>query len=458
MKKFIMLSAVMAAVSTAFVACSSDDDLVQAPAVPEESVSEGTPLVINVVDATRGTDLTTSTLQGFKLFSTKTGGTTTWLTGTDFIKSGETFIPENGLPVIWQDDDPWDFYAVSHAVDSENLDAENVYFTSEEIAAASEGDPAYGKTTSDVKSGRNFTYTVPTDYANQKDLLVAAAINKDQEAGEVDIPFYHALARVEKVKVHFKGLMDASLSYPDYKFLIKNITFKNVLTTGKFTFPATWAAPDASSWTEQATQGDYTIELVDFDKDGDDIKFFDEIEDPSSPGVKSEYIPKGLLTDTERITGEPNYFAPSTGSHELPISDQGLYLLPQALSTTVTPNGSNYTLTGPYVELEGFIVVESVDWDAVADEISDGNYDDAVAYVEQDLSLQPSFTGASAAIPGRSNNYNLTHSAVMGKFYCPITTTLLPNKRYVLYIDLSSTLTLATNGSKVFSAATIKTD
>ena len=69
MKKFIMLSAVMAAVSTAFVACSSNDDLAQAPAVPEENVSEGTPLVINVVDATRGTDYTTSSLPGFKLFS-----------------------------------------------------------------------------------------------------------------------------------------------------------------------------------------------------------------------------------------------------------------------------------------------------------------------------------------------------------------------------------------------------
>ncbi len=50
MKKFIVLSALVAVASTAFVACSSDDDLAQAPAVPEENVvdtPQGTPFSVN---------------------------------------------------------------------------------------------------------------------------------------------------------------------------------------------------------------------------------------------------------------------------------------------------------------------------------------------------------------------------------------------------------------------------
>jgi len=71
------------------------------------------------------------------------------------------------------------------------------------------------------------------------------------------------------------------------------------------------------------------------------------------------------------------------------------------------------------------------------------------------IGLQPNPAGDSA-IKNRVNNYNLTNLTQIGKFYCPITTTLLPNKRYVLNIDLSYTITAATGGSLVFSNANIE--
>ena len=50
MKKILVMSAFVA-FSAAFVACSSNDDLVQQkPDVPEESVEEGIPMTVKVAD------------------------------------------------------------------------------------------------------------------------------------------------------------------------------------------------------------------------------------------------------------------------------------------------------------------------------------------------------------------------------------------------------------------------
>ena len=57
MKKFIVLTAILAAASTAFVACSSDDDLAQQPKAPETIVDspKGTPFSLSVSADTRST-------------------------------------------------------------------------------------------------------------------------------------------------------------------------------------------------------------------------------------------------------------------------------------------------------------------------------------------------------------------------------------------------------------------
>ena len=442
MKKFIMLSAVMAAVSTAFVACSSDDDLAQQPKAPETTVEEGTPLVVKVVDATRGTDWTTNTLPDFALFSTKSGAEVRDLTGEVFTNNGSgVFAPAS--TVYWQDG-TWDFYAIS----------DNTTNTTEDLGS----------------STRSITYTVPTDYASQTDLLVGAAIGKKQSDGDVEIPFYHALARIEKIRVNFNQLnKDNKLSSNSTKyFLIKSITLKNVYTTGKFTFPATWAAPDGSSWTNLATPGNYTIVFKDFVKDDNgNIKVFNEIPDPTNSNP-SQNIPTGHATTTVRATAdygsglvnEPNFFKPGDDRHELPITDEGLYLLPQALSTTVTGSGP-YTLGGPYAEIEGFLFIDNVDWDTVEEYIgyAQGGDDDFWSYAATaaDQTAIEAGTGGISSWNGKANNYGFTHE-VMPKYYCPISTTLLPNKRYVLNIDLSSVLRAATGGDLIFQGATIKTE
>ena len=75
MKKILVMSALVA-FSAAFVACSSNDDLVQAPTAPEETVDEGTPLTIKVTDATRGTDWTATSLPSFSLNLSSSGQNT----------------------------------------------------------------------------------------------------------------------------------------------------------------------------------------------------------------------------------------------------------------------------------------------------------------------------------------------------------------------------------------------
>ena len=124
MKKFIMLSALVAAVSTAFVACSSDDDLAQAPAVPEESVVDtpkGAPFSVVAfnTDDTRavrydangdGWEPTTGTtpiaatgdfafVKSFKLYGKQTGATDPWIDNLIFARTaksgdGSKFLPK----------------------------------------------------------------------------------------------------------------------------------------------------------------------------------------------------------------------------------------------------------------------------------------------------------------------------------------------------------------------------
>ena len=484
MKKFIVLSALVAVASTAFVACSSDDDLAQQPKAPETTVEEGTPLVIKVVDATRGTDWTNGAganpLDKFTLFATSNGGTTRWANALgdrddENVSNGTVFNNDgsgnfaSASSINWQDG-TWDFYAISDA-------------TFPDEAVPSPGTGVRSAEHLDA-SPRTFTYTVPTAYADQTDLLVGAAIGKQQSNGDVSIPFYHALARIEKFMVYFKQLKanDKIESNNKRCFLIKSITLKGVKKTGTFTFPtswsddpATWATATSTTnpWSLGATTDDYTIELADFERVGSDpndpIKIFTEYTNPLSTDA-SQNIPTGMANTDRGGTGVPNYFTPNNTRIELPIAagDEGLYLLPQELNSTVTPAaGNTYTITGPYVEIEGLIFTNPDAWDAVAeyigyaeDEITGG--DDAAAEAYFAAAADEAFTalkqgeyGSAAVGGGICNNYNFTNNTTMSKFACPISVTLLPNKRYALNIDLSYIMTQPTQGDYVFDAADI---
>ena len=137
-------------------------------------------------------------------------------------------------------------------------------------------------------------------------------------------------------------------------------------------------------------------------------------------------------------------------------------MLPQNLSSTVnTAPGNTYTISGPYVEIEGIIFTDQGAWDDVAvcieEAENNSNDEEWLSYAAQygETALTVGKDGSATVGGGVCNNYNFTNNTDMSKFACPISATLLPNKRYVLNIDLSYILTRETAGEYVFKSANI---
>ena len=405
MKKILVMSALVA-FSAAFVACSSNDDLVQQkPDVPEETI-EGTPLTIKVTDATRGTDWTATSLPSFTLYSTEHGGTTRWLgerdalnpstsAGVVFGNTDDTGNPgaytgdfTNADGIVWPAvTDPvtyYDFYAISDATFATEDDGQGGDQEAEHLDAAN----------------RNFTYTVPTDYNFQSDLLVAAAMNKksDDNGGVVSLPFQHALAQIAQLEFKFK---DDENPFNDHVLIIKSVTLHNINSTGTYTFPDTWSNTTYKdgTWTGQKTPTDYHVELPQFQLENNNYKIFDEEPDQTSSSL-FECVATQFAENTSRgnIDGLPNYFrTPVAGveaSYIIPLAkkegsegtytgtddyditqavytatdaeytvDGGLYVIPQSLEKTVwtKDNGGHITgvTSGVYAEIEGLVLYET---------------------------------------------------------------------------------------------------
>jgi len=349
MKKILVMSAFMA-FSAAFVACSSNDDLVQQkPDVPEETI-EGTPLTIKVTDATRGTDWTATSLPSFTLYSTEHGGTTRWL-GTYENGSSSGVVFGNGTtstpnvytgdfatadPILWPaattPAKTYDFYAISDAT-----------FAKEDDGQAGEQDAEHFDATP-----RTFTYTVNNDYDAQTDLLVASALNQSETtaSGVVTLPFQHALAQIKAVKLKYKCPIDEG-DYVDNSstlFIIKKMTLKNVASTGTFTFPSESLNAEnvKSAWSSQTALRDYTFSFPDFVRDvNGNIKIFEENQDDSDPFENERTAYAIVDRDPSDSNVLPNFlsFGPQNYTYTFPlanngITDDGLYLLPQTLAKT----------------------------------------------------------------------------------------------------------------------------
>ena len=205
MKKFIMLSAVMAAVSTAFVACSSDDDLAQAPAVPEETVSEGIPFSVVAfnTDDTRavrynadgeGFDPTTGAtptaasapydfVRSFKLYGMQEGASEPWIKNLIFAR---TAADGKFLPARENDGSA---FVGSLTWPTTNTDKATTFYaiTDNDIATGS------GNTINNVTwnpGSGNFTYTMPTtsetidyiEYSDQLDVISSSETIVDADA------------------------------------------------------------------------------------------------------------------------------------------------------------------------------------------------------------------------------------------------------------------------------------
>ena len=366
MKKILVMSALVA-FSAAFVACSSNDDLVQQkPDVPEETI-EGTPLTIKVTDATRGTDWTATSLPSFTLYSTEHGGTTRWL-GTYENGSSSGVVFGNGTtstpnvytgdftsadPILWPaattPAKTYDFYAISDAT-----------FAKEDDGQAGEQDAEHFDATP-----RTFTYTVNNDYDAQTDLLVASALNQSETtaSGVVTLPFQHALAQIGSVNLKFKPVGEDN---SQWLFIIKSMKLKNVASTAKFTFPDGDLTESniTDAWSNPTNLVDYTFTFPDFERDvNGNIAIFVEDQDADGDYTQNEgtayaVTRRGRTNPADPTDGFdlPNYICFYNTTAEIPdgsgnhpynypstynfplakngVADDGLYLLPQTLAKT----------------------------------------------------------------------------------------------------------------------------
>ena len=305
MKKLLVLSALVA-VSTAFVACSSNDDLVQqAPEVPE---TKGIPMTVTVVDnASRGTDLTKETLPGFTMYSTMYDN---WKTGASFTNDKGTCTAGAGVDLTWPNaTDSYTFYSVSDVDNIPDLDNNGVKDV---------------PTVNDNGDAVSFKYQIPTTYAAQKDLLVAkttGSATTGNPAGSVAVQFDHALAQIKAIKVYCNNTRLLASNVNDgwsYRFRINGIRLGGLKAVGTYTFGNTFA------------DGTWAVS-------GDDAEF----EIP---------IPESTFADM---------FGVADGKKSLAIPDGGLYLIPQTVNSYVTDNpvgGGDYGIVGAYAELDAQVL------------------------------------------------------------------------------------------------------
>lgn len=438
-KKFLFLSALVAA-TTAFISCSSDENLAEVPEVIEEPTAtpedEGTPLVVKLVDGngtTRATKWTAETLPSFTLYSVKNGGTERWdglcsysdagvSTGSLFTNQEDAENPgtltgefTNANGIKWKDGN-WDFYALSDPT-----------FTQESNGKEGEEAGQQDAEHLDAASGRNFTYTVSNTYGDQKDLLVATVANKTKATPTISLPFYHALARIKSVKLKYKAPLDEGEKVDNRMeiFIIKDMTLKNVPSTATFTFPNPDADPiDKNNindcWGTATGVKDYKFTFPDFERVGDAnyIKVFEEEVDTDDP-YETEPTGYAMTTryyDAETATTLPNYlrFGADDYTYEFPLTksdgtiDDGLYVIPQTLAKTqlyIGNDGSgnvyyfntdaeSNTYTTPYLEVRLLHLQ-----DPYFDSSAPNNVDDAT---------QIGFSHGTDKASGNWNNANIT--------------------------------------------------
>ena len=279
MKKIIMLSAVMAAVSTAFVACSSDDDLVSQTKGSEitdtkcpfnfvVSMNNGTYTrgeqgaeiveANDMIEVTRATALTENPFEtinnGFNLYG---------FNGTGMMWDTKAYTLTSGG---WSGGGQWPgndgacyFYALSNAGAS---------FPDNPTSTNLKNHPSIPTVlNSNGYDEVSFVYELPLvegktyfDGTKQEDLLVAENMN-GISSGDVALEFSHALANLEvKIALPGDGFDASNEQYSEsfdervnfsYFMYVKSITIHNLPVSGTYTF--------GNGWTESSSKGNIEI-------------------------------------------------------------------------------------------------------------------------------------------------------------------------------------------------------
>ena len=278
MRKVFMFAALVAA-STAFVGCSSDEDLAQVPEIIEEVAPQGTPFTVKAfgTDDTRavrygvdGTDGGENFVNCFKLYAKQAGASDPWIDHVVFTRpstqgkwtparnnQGGTFSGSLSWPTQ-NVENATTFYAVT---DNAIASAQNNPITGLQ-GSLENGKFVYSLTTgnesiywynNDNNKTENINRTIVTD-TSLKDLMVATATKteSDSEGGQIGLTFTHALAGLT-IKAKFLCNAEAKKATPSYA-IVKNVAVYGLKTSGTYTY-------DGSTWNNQNTQALYFYSL-----------------------------------------------------------------------------------------------------------------------------------------------------------------------------------------------------
>ena len=321
----MVFMAAFVAATAAFVACSSNDDLVQQkPDVPEEPTVKHPMTLIVSAPSTRGTDLDATSLKKFKMYSNYHN---TWYNGALFEKNDNgAWVNKYNAQMAWSDEDvdnkaTYTFYGVN---DFDNFSV---------VSAVTQKPTVLENTVS-------FGYKMPTktrdtdddgepdesyvDYADQVDLLVAKATagpDVGNPKGALNVDFDHALALIHKIYVYANPANIPEDEVALWKFRINSIKLGGLKNAGVYTFGSTFA------------NGTWNV------SSGDDVVFDIPLDHTKMSFAEMEFS-AGAKTTTAK---------------ELPLTDDGLYLIPQQASGSVieSPDPNlNFEVSGPYAELE----------------------------------------------------------------------------------------------------------
>ena len=218
MKKTIWMTA-LTAVTATLISCSSEDSLA-GKENPAEGQASGIPFVVNVAnsDATRGTAI--SAISSFNMVGIQ-GTSNKWMDNYLFTKPDDSWVADGHANLTWPD----------------GTDTHTFYATSDNTSDA----PA-------ITNGK-FTYTVPANISDQKDLLVS--LSEDNESGSpVTLSFEHALSSV-KFKIGFDK--DELGGDNDSHIKVTKITLYHIATKGTFDF-ANYAT---NPWTVDPEDAEY---------------------------------------------------------------------------------------------------------------------------------------------------------------------------------------------------------
>ena len=399
-KKIILFGAALAALAT-FTSCSSEDDLTVVE--PQQPVIEKKLVPFSVgaeVNETRGTNVTS--LTSFTMYSTMIEA---MATGALFQYEDDVWGVSN-QSLSWPEYDTneeapvYRFMALNDAAHFAN------YANSHTLFPKPWADMA-DKTT--INATPSFTYAIPTTYADQVDLLVAdttGSATLGAPAGSVKLKFHHALSQIKAIKVYCNiDKVTNSGDKVNYRFRINGIRLGGLHNIGTYTFGA------ATPWSNQSGEEVFEVPLTAASLTFGNAGF--------QPGAKSNAI-------------------------TLPLTDDGLYLIPQTAAGAIASVGSSYEVNNAYAEL------------------------DAQVFFYSDYVNTPEFGGAYRVGEGLYNGFDWDQTSSdavgFGKIRVPLKFTIQPGKGYTLLLDISkgviyenegATTETSALGESIFEGATI---